>query len=158
MIHLTVDRHYQAVDIDEVLRRAAEATLENQGVDPRTDLSVVITGDRKLKKLNFQFRGEAHATDVLSFPSGEYDSQMGIGYLGDVAISLPRARVQAKAGGHSLHTELQLLLVHGILHLLGHDHGGPQEESRMWAAQDEILNRLGLSINRSDTESPKPES
>ena len=152
MIHLTVEKRYQAAGIDRQVRRAAELTLENQGVDPQVALSVIVTGDQKLKKLNEKFRSEARATDVLSFPSGEFGAEMRSGYLRDVVISLPRARAQAKGGGHRLHEELQLLTVHGILHLLGHDHAGPQEKSRMWAAQDEILSKLGVSIQSPVTE------
>lgn len=158
MIYLTVDKRYQASKIEKMLTRAAEATLENQGVDTRANLSLVITGDQKLKKLNVQFLGENSATDVLSFPSGEFGPQFKIGYLGDVVISLPRARAQAKAGGHSLHAELQLLAVHGTLHLLGHDHGAAQKKSSMWVAQDEILDELGVSIRSPLAESAKPES
>lgn len=154
MIHLTIDKRYQPINIDGMVIKAAETALKNQGVSLQADLSVVITGDQKLKKLNTQFRGKKHTTDVLSFPSGEFNDGKGHGYLGDVIISLPRARAQAKAGGHNLYEELQLLTVHGILHLLGHDHGDAQEEARMWAAQDEILNKLGVSIHSPATESP----
>ncbi len=155
MIHLTIDKRYRPINIDGMVIKAAETALQNQGVSLQADLSVVITGDQKLKKLNTKFRGEEHTTDVLSFPSGEFSDGKGHGYLGDVVISLPRARAQAKASGHSLHEELQLLTAHGILHLLGHDHGDAQEKGRMWAAQDEILNRLGVSIHSPVTESDR---
>jgi probable rRNA maturation factor len=63
-----------------------------------------------------------------------------------VLISYPRARTQAEAGGHSTADELQLLIVHGMLHLLGYDHADPSEKEAMWAAQAEILKRLGCQI------------
>jgi len=155
MIHLTVEKRYQNSDIEAKVKQAADVTLARQGVDPQNELSLVITGDRKLKEFNTQFRGEAQATDVLSFPAGEFTPGLTAGYLGDVAISLPRARAQAKMEGHSLVEELQLLTVHGILHLLGHDHGDSQEKSRMWAAQDSILKQLGVSIKSPHINSPE---
>ena len=87
----------------------------------------------------------SHTTDVLSFPSDEVDPETGSQYLGDIIISIPRAAQQAQVGGHSLEAEVQLLVVHGTLHLLGHDHAEAEEKARMWAAQAEVMGRLGLS-------------
>ena len=101
--------------------------------------------DAGLRSLNRRFRGEDRTTDVLSF-AGEGD------YLGDIAISVPRARTQARAGGHSLEAELQLLVVHGVLHLLGHDHASPAQRRAMWAAQDAILEKLGLPLRSAQAE------
>jgi probable rRNA maturation factor len=93
--------------------------------------------------------GEDAPTDVLSFPFGDLPSAARIReaasqpgqptYLGDIAISFPRAKEQAAAAGHSVEAELRLLVVHGVLHLLGHDHAGPADRARMWQAQEEIL-------------------
>lgn len=77
----------------------------------------LLTGDETLCRLNSDFRGKQEATDVLSFPSPAPD-----GGLGDIAISVDRAREQAVSHGHELIAELQVLLLHGVLHLLGHDH------------------------------------
>lgn len=77
----------------------------------------LITGDAELRRLNRDFRRKDYATDVLSFPAGE----MGSG-LGDLAISLARARAQAREYDHATETEIQVLMLHGVLHLLGHDH------------------------------------
>ncbi|OGO38392.1 MAG: rRNA maturation RNase YbeY [Chloroflexi bacterium RBG_16_56_8] len=83
-------------------------------------------------------------TDVLSFPASEQDPESSAPYLGDILISVPRAVDQAQAAGHSAQDEVQLLVVHGVLHLLGHDHAKAQEKARMWKAQAEVLERLGL--------------
>ncbi|HRQ31500.1 MAG TPA: rRNA maturation RNase YbeY, partial [Anaerolineales bacterium] len=83
-------------------------------------------------------------TDVLSFPASESDPDTGSPYLGDILISIPRAKAQAKIAGHALELEIQLLIVHGVLHLLGHDHAQPKEKAKMWKAQKEILESLGL--------------
>jgi probable rRNA maturation factor len=152
MIAFNIDPRYRDLKIESLLRKAAEAALRYQVAPAEADLSLAVAGDAQLKKLNRQFRGESHATDVLSFPSEEHDIQSGRRYLGDVIISLPRARAQAKAAGHPLQAELQLLAVHGVLHLLGHDHATSTERQRMWTAQDEILSGLGLSIHSAQAE------
>jgi probable rRNA maturation factor len=84
---------------------------------------------------------------VLSFPADEPDPETGHRYLGDVVISLVRAQEQARARGHGVEAEMQLLVVHGILHLLGHDHAEAGEKERMWMAQAGALERLGISPN-----------
>jgi probable rRNA maturation factor len=152
MIAFNIDPRYKDLITQKLLKSAAEVALTHEGVSTEADLSLAITGDTQLKKLNRQFRGESHATDVLSFPSEEHDIESGRRYLGDVIISLPHARAQAKAAGHPLQAELQLLAVHGILHLLGHDHATRAERQRMWTAQDEILSGLGLSIHSAQAE------
>lgn len=83
-------------------------------------LGVLFGGDRRLADLNQRFRGKQGPTDVLSFP-GEEDGLAG-GHLGDIAISVPTARRQAERAGHDLARELRVLLLHGVLHCLGHDH------------------------------------
>ena len=129
----------------EPLERAAWFALEHQNASLDADLTIVITDDEQLQELNLNFRDVDSPTDVLSFPASEVDPETGKPYLGDVIISVERAREQAAAGGHPPEAELQLLIVHGILHLLGHDHGEPEEKGRMWAAQADILSLLGLS-------------
>jgi len=127
----------------ELLERAAAATLRQQAV-PEADLTLVLTGDARLQALNREFLHKDAPTDVLSFPADETDPETGRRYLGDVVISVLRAETQALAGGHSLEQEVQLLVVHGVLHLLGHDHAGAEEKARMWAAQAEVLESLGI--------------
>jgi probable rRNA maturation factor len=128
----------------ELLERAARLTLENQSEDPDIDLSIVLTDDQKLRELNQAYLGLDAPTDVLSFPASESDPDTGARYLGDILISVPRAAEQASAAGHTVQDEVQLLVIHGVLHLLGHDHAGAEEKTRMWAAQAEVLERLGL--------------
>ena len=128
----------------EILERAANATLLQQSA-PDADLTLVLTGDTQIQSLDRDFLGKDEPTDVLSFPSSEMDPETGRRYLGDIIISVPRAEAQSIAAGHSLEAELSLLVVHGVLHLLGHDHAGPEEKTNMWAAQSEVLTRLGIS-------------
>lgn len=127
-----------------LLERAAQAALEHESQTSEAELSIVLTDDARLHQLNREYLGIDAPTDVLSFPASETDPETGTPYLGDILISLPRAQVQATAAGHPLESEVQLLVVHGVLHLLGHDHAEVEEKARMWRAQAEILENLGL--------------
>jgi probable rRNA maturation factor len=127
-----------------LLEKAARQVLAQQKVEGEATL--VLSDDPQLHELNRQFRNIDSPTDVLSFPDGEIDPETQLAYLGDVLISYPRALAQATAGGHSLSDELQLLVVHGMLHLLGHDHADEQAKAAMWTAQADILEQLGCTL------------
>jgi probable rRNA maturation factor len=109
------------------------------------DITIVLTDDRQLHELNRDYLGVDAPTDVLSFPASEEDPETGASYLGDVLISIPRATQQAQAAGHPVEAEVQLLVVHGVLHLLGYDHAEAEEKALMWNEQEKVLERLGLS-------------
>jgi len=98
----------------------------------------LITGDADLRRLNRQFRGLDYATDVLSFPAEAPASR-----LGDLAISLGRARAQAREFGHDLEQEVEILMLHGLLHLLGYDH--ETDRGQMARAEKRWRTRLGLA-------------
>lgn len=104
------------------------------------EVSVRITGDRELRRLNRSFLGIDEVTDVLSFPAGPGP------YLGDLAVSWPAVRRQAAEHGHPEESELALLLVHGLLHLLGRDHASAPEERAMWAETRACLRAAGVAI------------
>jgi probable rRNA maturation factor len=129
---------------ETLLERAAHAALEHESQSLDSELSIVLTDDARLHQLNHEYLGIDAPTDVLSFPASETDPETGTPYIGDILISIPRAQAQANAAGHPLESEVQLLVVHGVLHLLGHDHAQPKEKARMWKAQAEILENLGL--------------
>ena len=128
----------------ELVEAAALQALKHQSVPENTDLTIVLTDDNQLHELNRQWMDVDAPTDVLSFPSDEVDPESGNRYLGDILISVQRAAEQASGSGHTVGAELQLLVVHGVLHLMGHDHAGVDEKARMWKAQAEILTGLGL--------------
>lgn len=140
MIYLETSLHLP-FDLD-LLEQAASAALTHQSA--QGDLTIVLTDDEQLHRLNRDFLGIDAPTDVLSFPASETDPETGAAYLGDILISIPRAQTQAQLAGHSLADETRLLVVHGVLHLLGHDHAEADEKARMWKMQDEILASLGL--------------
>jgi probable rRNA maturation factor len=149
-INLKVDPAF-AGQVDRAgLRAAAQATLKQQQALGPSALSLLISDDARLHALNLEFLGEDRPTDVLSFPSGEAagrqpESPADVCYYGDIAISLPAAQAQAKAARHSLLAEMQLLVVHGVLHLLGHDHTRAKDKAKMWRAQADILAALAAS-------------
>lgn len=130
----------------DLVVNAAAATLQAEGVPSGSGLSVLLADDATLRELNQQYRGEDRATDVLSFPAGP--APPGVdeleSYLGDIAISLTTAARQAKEKEHATEAEVQLLTVHGVLHLLGYDHVSDIDRSLMWARQAAVLTSLGL--------------
>lgn len=127
-----------------LLERAACFTLDQESAPADADMTIVLTDDRQLHELNLEYLGVDAPTDVLSFPASESDPETGTPYLGDILISIPRAAQQAQIAGHSVEAEVQLLVVHGTLHLLGHDHAEAEEKARMWNAQAGVMSRLGL--------------
>jgi probable rRNA maturation factor len=98
----------------------------------------LISGDAELRRLNREFRGLDYPTDVLSFPAAAPAT-----HLGDLAISLGRARVQARQFGHAIEQEVEILMLHGVLHLLGYDH--ETDRGQMARAEKRWRTRLGLA-------------
>jgi len=140
MIHVEAEFPFP----ENLLERAAQAALEHESQPLDSELSIVLTDDVRLQQLNREYLGIDAPTDVLSFPASETDPETGARYIGDILISLSQAQAQANTAGHPLESEVQLLVVHGVLHLLGHDHAEAEEKARMWKAQAEILANLGL--------------
>jgi probable rRNA maturation factor len=101
---------------------ARQLSAELAGARP---FCALVTTDARLQALNREFRGLDASTDVLSFPSGD-----AAGSLGDIAISIGHARRQAREHGHDAATEIRVLLLHGLLHLLGHDHESDRGQMR----------------------------
>jgi probable rRNA maturation factor len=153
-INVKIESSYRRKLDPAVLGAAARAALAHQAAPAPCELTLMIAGDEELRTLNLQYLGHDRPTDVLSFPSRELDPANGRLYLGDIAISFQQARQQANHGGHPVKAELQLLVVHGVLHLLGHDHARPAEKSRMWAAQAAILSKLGAAVTRPPDDGP----
>ena len=128
------------------LRRALVRLLEETG---EGDASVALTlvGDAGIRRINRERRGKDAATDVLSFPlyaPGEPTPAGVERLLGDIVISVPTAQRQARAYDATLDAELKRLLVHGLLHLLGHDHERPRERTRMLAEERRLATAIGI--------------
>jgi probable rRNA maturation factor len=119
----------RASDLVDWIRRVAPARA-------RGGLTIAIVPDARVRALNRAFRKKDTPTDVLSFPAGEP------GYLGDVVIAAGVARRQARDAGHSLRTELRVLALHGLLHLLGYDH--ETDSGRMARVERRLRTKGGL--------------
>ena len=146
---------FVGIEEDEGVRSAVElaanAALKHENAESRF-LSVVLTTDENIHEYNREYRSVDRPTDVLSFPADEGDDLLAPpdGFLGDIMISIPRAREQAKALGHSTEREILFLTVHGVLHLLGYDHMRPEDEQIMFPVQRSIVEGMELSAkNRS---------
>jgi probable rRNA maturation factor len=154
-MELTVDfsvrcrREKATAELRELVRRAIAETLACEKVRRDCAVSVTFVSDRIMRGLNREYRGKDSATDVLSFPQAEpghldsaFDGRRL--QLGDIVISLERARAQAELYGHTFEREVAFLTVHSVLHLLGYDHEtGPEDELRMRRRQRAVMKRLG---------------
>ena len=127
----------------QLLRETAQQVLNFTDIDSKDEITIVLTTNQEIHKLNAQFLGHDYPTDVLSFPSDEIDIDTENNYLGDIIISYERAVEQAQQANHSVEDELKLLLVHGILHLLGFDHDDEERKKIMWEKQAKILDSFG---------------
>ena len=133
------------VDLDG-LKGVLQTAARTMKVPDETVTVVTLTGDEHLREYNSRYRGLDEPTDVLAFSAREqatdkrFQSPPGTkDWLGDIVISVPRARRQAREAGQPVNDEVRLLAVHGFLHLLGHDHAEPAEEAAMTALTKRIL-------------------
>lgn len=127
--------------IQKTAVKAAKAAAKAEGM--KGGVSLLFTDDEAVRELNSRYRGIDSTTDVLSFPSGE------AGFLGDIAISVPRAQQQAEEYGHPLAREVAFLTVHAMLHLFGYDHIEAADEAKMREHQREILRNAGYEVHES---------
>jgi probable rRNA maturation factor len=138
------------VNVDtEWMQSILEKTLLAEKAPSSAEISLVITGQERIKELNRDYRGKDKPTDVLSFSMAEQKAEEeptefisppdGLVHLGEVIISYTQAEIQAKEHKHSLKKELAVLIVHGVLHILGYDHEKPDMEPAMKAKEKEIL-------------------
>ena len=147
-----------APELEEALRQAVEGALAAEGVDVPCVVEICLTDDEGIHQINLEQRGSDRPTDVLSFPMFNYrpgqppadgadaDPATGLTPLGDMVISLERARAQAEEYGHPVERELCYLAVHSVLHLLGYDHMDEGEEkAQMRAREEAILGKLGMT-------------
>ena len=137
-----IDVRLEGVDDPVGVEAIAARTLDVLGL-AESELSIVLCDDAFIHPLNRDYRGKDRPTDVLSFAQREgEESDPDDPVLGDIVISVERAQAQADERGHSLETEMRVLLVHGILHLLGYDHEEDADAEEMEAEERRILSRL----------------
>jgi probable rRNA maturation factor len=132
-------------DVDVVaLTRLCRFAMRRMRLHPATELTVRLVDPATIAVLNKQWMDKDGPTDVLSFPMDELtpgrdDEDSPEGYLGDIALCPQVAEQQAPAAGHTTQDEVNLLTVHGILHLLGYDHAEPAEHKEMFGVQGRLL-------------------
>lgn len=122
---------------------AALADLCNRHGLQSGEVSVLITDDEEMKRLNSQFRGVAEATDVLSFPAPATSP----GQIGDIAVSIGFARRQAEARGVPIEDEIAMLVIHGGLHLAGFDDETPEQRAEMLERMNEVAAACGIATD-----------
>ena len=138
-------------DATRILRRAANAALAGARAAPPLELTIVLSDDSRVRALNRDWRGEDAATNVLAFPAGPAPPGPPR-LLGDVVLALGTCAREARAQGKTLAAHATHLVVHGVLHLLGHDHDRDRTASRMEALERRVLAGLGLD----DPYAPRP--
>jgi len=161
MIQFIIENEQDKLDftpeLEEIMQKAVATTLEVVGSGDETDfeVSILITDDKGIHEINKETRDIDSPTDVLSFPilefdedgvmieeSGDYDGELLL--LGDIVLSLERAKAQSEEYGHSLEREVGFLTVHSTLHLLGFDHMEEPFTSVMRAREKEIMDVMNL--------------
>ena len=138
-VRVTVIRKVGAPVGDAWIRKAVVAAMAASHPKKSGAVTVVLAGDAEVRRLNGAYRGKDKTTDVLSFPMN------AAGELGDIVVSVAQAGRQAAEDGRPLRNELALLLVHGALHLLGHDHVKKSDAASMFSIQTRVLKRLGYA-------------
>lgn len=155
-IAVDIDEQFASEVAEETLTAAISAVLTHAGIG-NAGVAVVVTDNDYVQRLNRDYRGVDAPTDVLSFAAQEGE-ELDVAfapeaaeemdrYLGDLILAWPYAAAQAARYGYPMQTELQLLVVHGCLHLLGYDHDSDEAQAEMGAAQHAILASLGVTVD-----------
>lgn len=155
--------------VDEVaLAELARAVLDQMKVTPLADLSVLLIDDQAMATLHEQWMDLPGPTDVMAFPMDTLpspaapagagpgaDQELGPAMLGDIVLCPQVAAKQAATAGHSTEAELYLLTTHGLLHLLGYDHGSPEEETEMFELQSALVTSWAQATKRGPVRTPR---
>jgi probable rRNA maturation factor len=150
------DKEELTHEIEKAISDVCEAVLREEECDFDAQISVTLVDNESIREINREQRDIDRATDVLSFPmlefdedgnaDGEYETDGDFVVLGDIVISMERAREQATEFGHSFLREVAFLTAHSMLHLLGYDHVDDKEgEEIMCEKQEKVLNSLGIT-------------
>ncbi len=156
-------------DYESLIKRVIEKALEHEKCPFECEINLTITDNEKIRQINQEYRQLDVPTDVLSFPMAEFETpgdfspflgeekksmyfnlESGEFLLGDIVISLERAKEQAKEYGHSLERELAFLTAHSMFHLMGYDHMEEEERAVMEEKQEKLLQELGITRDVED--------
>lgn len=135
---------------EELIEKCTEQALVEEEIDESAEVSVTFVDNEKIRALNNEHRGIDRETDVLSFPAFtddgfEVNPENDAIILGDIVISLEKAKAQSEEYGHSTLRETAFLIAHSLFHLLGYDHETEAEEKEMFEKQENVLQRLGIT-------------
>ncbi len=135
----------------KIVTKAAEESLKYENFDPNCEISLSFVTNSEIHKINKQFRNIDRETDVLSFPQLTFEegeipekNENGEIILGDIIISVEKAKAQAEEYGHSLEREIAFLTAHSMLHLMGYDHMTEEDEKEMFGRQRAIMDNIGI--------------
>lgn len=164
---MTINIEYEAekkleLPYETIIEEVVEASLDYEKCPYEAEVNVVLTGNEEIRRINREFRQIDNATDVLSFPMGDYETpsdferleeqaedyfnpETGELLLGDIVISVDKVEEQAEKYGHSKSRELAFLVAHSMLHLCGYDHMEEEERAVMEQKQEEILKSGGYT-------------
>ncbi|MCL2838793.1 MAG: rRNA maturation RNase YbeY [Oscillospiraceae bacterium] len=132
-------------EIRGVIKSAVNESAKEIMPGKSFEVSVMLVNNEEIHALNFQHRNMDKPTDVLSFPMIEDFAEEYENILGDIVISMEQAKIQAENYEHSFEREIGFLAVHSMLHLFGYDHETPEDEAEMFAVQEKILDKMGLT-------------
>jgi len=137
-------------DAEKLAEDCTREALFEEEIEDDAEVSLTMVDNARIRELNAEFREIDRETDVLSFPMGdeegfEVNPETDALLLGDIVISLEKAKAQSEEYGHSMKREVAFLIAHSLFHLLGYDHMTPEEEKEMFAKQENVLQRLGIT-------------
>ena len=143
-VNIQIDNSFRGSIEEDLLRRAVEETLMADGIDSSVELGMVITSEERVRQLNQSYRSINESTDVISFALLESGGAFvmppdNILHLGEVIISYPQVIRQAREQNHSVKREIVYLVIHGVLHLLGHEHEDSENDRIMRAIEAKVL-------------------
>ncbi|MBR3281331.1 MAG: rRNA maturation RNase YbeY [Clostridia bacterium] len=154
MVSVTVEDIKLVGDEKETIKKVVKKVLNEEKIKHDVNVYVILTNNENIHQINLEYRGVDSPTDVLSFPIYESDEIELLKKektddveetLGDIIISIPKVKAQAKEYGHSYERELAYLTTHGMLHLLGYDHINPDEKEVMREREEKILSKLKIT-------------
>lgn len=149
-VHLQIADQFNNLFNESQIINSAISTLKHEGISADSDITILVDDDQRIQILNREYLAIDAPTDVLAFPAGFTDPDTGQMNLGDIIISYPQAKSNAEKRGHPVESEIQLLVVHGILHLLGYDHLDQDDKDNMWSVQSQVLSQLNSPVTMPD--------
>lgn len=147
IIHINIEKDYRNRVNQHQLQFSANAVLDYSN-ENNIEFTISIVGEEKIRELNRNYRSIDSETDVLSFSADEINPETGKTIIGDVIISFPMAEKQSKALDQQICDELNLLTIHGVLHLLGYDHQTKEGEKHMFALQANLMQGIREALKK----------